>query len=74
MDADEAYRTISGTSVSAPIVSGVVALMLERDKELSPDRIKKVLLDCAKNMKEGRNVSGYGIVCLQELMELYKVG
>ncbi len=74
LDADEAYRTMSGTSVSAPIVSGVVALMLEQDKELSPDRIKKVLLDCAKNMKEGRNVSGYGRVWLEKLMELDKVG
>ena len=34
------YIRVSGTSMSAPVVSGVVALMLERYPNLTPDQVK----------------------------------
>jgi serine protease AprX len=37
---DRAYMGLSGTSASAAIVSGTVALMLEEDPSLTPDEVK----------------------------------
>ena len=34
-----------GTSAAAPLVAGIAALMLEADAGLSPERVKKLLLD-----------------------------
>jgi subtilisin family serine protease len=45
-----AYKLESGTSFSAAFVSGVVALVLERKPDLTPDAVKKVLLDTAHDL------------------------
>lgn len=34
------YVNLKGTSMSSPFISGIVALLLERDRTLSPERIK----------------------------------
>ncbi|MGH2830886.1 MAG: S8 family peptidase [Actinomycetota bacterium] len=44
---DGHYGTFSGTSLSAPYVSGVVAQMLEADPSLTPGQIEDVLEDTA---------------------------
>lgn len=41
------YFKLSGTSMSAPVVSGAVALMLDKDKTLSPDTVKVRLMQSA---------------------------
>jgi serine protease AprX len=41
------YRRGSGTSMSAAVVSGAVALMLQMDPSLTPDRLKFALADTA---------------------------
>jgi hypothetical protein len=38
------YGRVSGTSFSAPITSGAIALMLATDESLKPDRLRKILL------------------------------
>jgi serine protease AprX len=38
------YFRLSGTSMAAPVVSGAVALMLERDPTLTPDTVKARLM------------------------------
>ncbi len=43
----ENYYRLSGTSMSAPVVSGAVALMLDRDPRLSPDTVKVRLMASA---------------------------
>lgn len=43
----ERYIRLSGTSASAAIVSGTVALMLERDPDLTPDQVKFRLMAAA---------------------------
>ena len=47
---DSEYQLISGTSFSAAYVSGVAALMLERSPELTPDGVRKILQDTAKDL------------------------
>lgn len=42
------YRKGSGTSFAAPAVAGTVALMLERDPSLLPDRVKHALVASAR--------------------------
>jgi serine protease AprX len=41
------YQHVEGTSFAAPLVAGVVACMLEARPELSPRRVRELLLACA---------------------------
>ena len=41
--ADDAYESKDGTSMATPIVSGVVAMMLQADSSLKPTEIKDIL-------------------------------
>ncbi|NDD27595.1 MAG: hypothetical protein EB084_04935 [Proteobacteria bacterium] len=45
---DTSYVGTPGTSVAAPIVSGVVAEMLEANPELTPAEVKSILRDTAR--------------------------
>lgn len=47
------YTTASGTSMAAPHISGVAALMLEANPRLTPDQVKSLLI------KTARPMSGY---------------
>ena len=47
---DGGYEVSSGTSYSAAEVSGIVALMLERKRDLSPDKVRDILLATAKDL------------------------
>jgi subtilisin family serine protease len=47
---DEKYQMTSGTSFSAAYVSGVAALMLERNPALKPDEIRAILMKTAHDL------------------------
>jgi subtilisin family serine protease len=54
---DQGYRNASGTSMAAPVVTGVAALVLSYYPELTASELKKILLDSAvryKNQKVKR--------------------
>jgi subtilisin family serine protease len=47
---DEKYQMISGTSFSAAYVSGIAALMLERNPALKPDALRTILTKTARDL------------------------
>jgi hypothetical protein len=47
---DEKYQMTSGTSFSAAYVSGLVALMLERNPALKPDELRAILMKTARDL------------------------
>ena len=52
--ADNEYESKSGTSMATPVVSGIVAAMLQADEDLTPQEIKDML----RNSSESRRQSG----------------
>lgn len=61
---DYYLRFMSGTSQSAPVVSGTIALWLQANPQLTPDDIREVFSTTAKhinpNVTYPNNVYGYG--------------
>jgi serine protease AprX len=58
------YFRMSGTSMAAPVVSGVVALLLQDEPGLNPDQVKYRLLSSANKNWTGYNAAkaGAGVV------------
>jgi serine protease AprX len=65
------YIELSGTSFSAPIVSGVAALMLGKHPDWTPDQVKGALMAGAKPMPQAAPLSeGVGEVNAQRSVEM----
>ena len=60
----ETYAQFSGTSFAAAQVTGVAALLLQRAPQLSPDAVRKILTNTARDLgKPGRDdIFGAGLV------------
>ncbi|HSW55638.1 MAG TPA: S8 family serine peptidase, partial [Ignavibacteriaceae bacterium] len=56
------YLTASGTSVSAPIASGVAALLLSAYPHLKNTQIRNILIETADNSFSPNNEIGYGLL------------
>ena len=50
LEASNQFMICSGTSQATPHVAGAAALLLERDTTLTPDEIRQILRDTAKNI------------------------
>jgi len=61
---DDNYVRMSGTSMSAPVVTGAVALLLQDEPQLNPDQVKYRLMSTANQNWPGYNASGSGAGCL----------
>ncbi len=61
VQADGDYFRMSGTSQSAAVVSGVLALMLEADPSLSPDNAKCRLMASARTAYKGDGMHAYSV-------------
>ena len=59
---DANYLNASGTSFSCPLVSGVVALMLERTPGLTPLQVREALCATASQSSAPDNDQGWGII------------
>jgi serine protease AprX len=65
------YMELSGTSFSAPIVSGIAALILGRHPEYTADQVKGALMLGAKRMPAASNLSvGVGEAYARRSVEL----
>lgn len=57
------YKYVDGTSFSAPIVSSVLAQMLEANPELTPQKLKKILISTAERLPHFEvDRQGWGVI------------
>ncbi|NMA86037.1 MAG: S8 family peptidase [Tissierellia bacterium] len=63
----DGYRSSSGTSMAAPFISGTVALMLEKNKSLSPKAIGRELVNSCVSLNANRESQGAGLIDLEKL-------
>lgn len=62
------YLQLSGTSMATPIVSGGIALLLEKYPKLKPDDIKYMLKKTAESLNYSHNQQGWGLIDLEKLI------
>lgn len=56
------FAALSGTSMATPHVSGVAAMILQRNVMLTPTMVKKILEDTCEPLEHTPNEVGYGLV------------
>jgi len=55
------YMPRNGTSYACPMVSGVVALMLEANRHLTPEQVRQILYETSNRSENPDTLYGYGI-------------
>jgi len=65
----EAYTVKSGTSMATPIVSGVIALALEKFPQMSNTELKQKLTFSATDLGEPWNKQGWGMVNVKNFLK-----
>lgn len=63
------YTAKSGTSMATPLVSGAIALLLEKYPELSNRDVKLRLRDCCTDLGLPRNQQGWGLLNIEKLLQ-----
>ncbi len=63
-----AYSKKSGTSMAAPIVSGVLALALQKKPQMTNEELRQRLTFSAKDLGEAWNTQGWGMVNVEGLV------
>ncbi len=57
------YKYVDGTSFAAPIVSSVIAQMLEANPELTPQQVKRILISSAERLPHYEvDRQGWGVI------------
>ncbi|GGE19017.1 serine protease AprX [Marinithermofilum abyssi] len=56
------YTVLSGTSMATPIVAGIVALLLTKNPNWTPDQVKQALISTAEDLGLPPNTQGSGHV------------
>lgn len=65
------YKYVDGTSFAAPIVSSVVAQMLEANPNLTPQQVKKILISTAERLPHYEvDRQGWGVIDPRRAVEL----
>lgn len=62
------YEMKSGTSMSAPVISGAIALLLQKYPEMTPAQVKLRLYERAVELKEAGERDYWGVVYLNRLL------
>jgi serine protease AprX len=64
------YKYVDGTSFAAPIVSSIIACMLEANPRLTPSQIKRILIDTAERVPDIEvDRQGWGVVSARRAVE-----
>src|SRR6185436_1112603 len=68
---NEHYKFVDGTSFASPIVASIVACMLEANPTLTPQQVKKILIETAERVM-GVEVDrqGWGVVTPRRAVEM----
>jgi serine protease AprX len=67
---DDNYKMVDGTSFAAPIVTSVVAQMLQANPALAPRDVKRILIDTARRLPNVNvDIQGWGAVNPQAAVE-----
>ena len=65
------YKFVDGTSFAAPIVASIIASMLEANPKLTPQQIKRILIDTAERVPEVEvERQGWGVVVPRKAVEV----
>ena len=68
---NEHYKYVDGTSFAAPIVSSIVACMLEANPKLTPQQIKRILIATAERVAAVEvDRQGWGVVNARRAVEV----
>ena len=62
------YFPLSGTSMATPIVTGAIALLLEKYKDLSPNDVKLMIKKCCNTLSLPKNQQGWGLIDVNKLL------
>ncbi|MGG0413439.1 S8 family peptidase [Peribacillus simplex] len=65
---DTKYFSLSGTSMATPICAGVVAQLLQKEPNLSPDQVKEQLINACEDLGQPPNVQGHGYLDASNLI------
>jgi len=65
----DGYVTSSGTSMATPVISGCAALLLNKDNNLTPGKIKNKFKESCKDLRDKYENQGAGVICLDKLFE-----
>lgn len=60
----EFYVKMSGTSVATPIIAGICALIVSKNPNINPDRLKIKLVNNCYKLTKNRNEEGFGVLNL----------
>lgn len=64
------YKYVDGTSFSAPIVSSLIAQMLEANPDLTPGAIKRILISTAERLPQYEvDRQGWGVIDARKAVE-----
>ena len=65
-----AYSVKSGTSMSTPIVTGAIALLLQKEPHLTPKEVKIRLKKTSTDLYLPHEKQGWGLLNIQKLLNL----
>jgi serine protease AprX len=66
----EYYKYVDGTSFASPIVASIIACMLEANPDLTPQQVKRILIDTAERLPRIEvDRQGWGVVSARRAVE-----
>ncbi|MCL1936409.1 MAG: S8 family peptidase [Defluviitaleaceae bacterium] len=65
---DKNYLMLSGTSMATPMVSGAIALLLEKYPSLDSNQVKKIIKNSCNSLGFPKNHEGFGLLDISKLI------